>query len=108
MRFMCEKNFRQDSKVAAFEMFNGIRNEFEIFLNEVTWMDEKTRKSAMNKLKAMSGYTGYPDELMNISKIEKYYENLKIDPNNYLLSVLNLNKFHTDHFFSKLREPVQN
>ncbi|XP_055324267.1 neprilysin-2-like [Sitodiplosis mosellana] len=100
------KYFRQDSKAAALDMVNGLRKEFELLLNEVNWMDDETRKSALNKLKAMSTHIGYPDEIMDNAKIEKYYENLEIDENNYLSSVLNMNVFGTDYAFNKLRKPV--
>lgn len=100
------KYFRQDSKAAALEMVNGIRKEFELILNEVNWMDDETRKSALNKLRGMSTHIGYPDEIMDNSKIEKYYENLEINENNYLHSVLNMNVFGTDYAFNKLRKPV--
>lgn len=100
------KYFRQDSKALALEMVNGIRLEFEEILKDVNWMDEKTKKSALNKLHSMSTHIGYPDEIMDNSKIEKYYDNLKIDENNYLSSVLNMNVFGTDYAFNKLRKPV--
>ena len=87
-------------------MVNGIRKEFELLLNEVNWMDDETRESALNKLKAMSTHIGYPDEIMDNAKIEKYYENLEINENNYLQSVLNMNVFGTDYAFNKLRKPV--
>ena len=87
-------------------MVNGIRKEFELLLNEVNWMDDETRESALNKLKAMSTHIGYPDEIMDNTKIEKYYENLEINENNYLQSVLNMNVFGTDYAFNKLRKPV--
>lgn len=87
-------------------MVNGIKKEFELILNEVQWMDDETRQSALSKLKAMSTHIGYPDEIMDDSKIEKYYENLEIDENNYLSSVLNMNVFGTDYAFNKLRKPV--
>lgn len=100
------KYFRQDSKAAALEMVNGIRREFENILKEVNWMDDKTKESALEKLHSMSTHIGYPDEIMDNSKIEKYYENLTIDENNYLTSVLNMNVFGTDYAFNKLRKPV--
>lgn len=92
--------------MAALEMVNGIKKEFELILNEVNWMDEETRQSALNKLRAMSTHIGYPDEIMDNSKIQKYYETLEIDENNYLSSVLNMNVFGTDYAFNKLRQPV--
>lgn len=87
-------------------MVNGIRREYEEILKDVNWMDEKTKKAALNKLHSMSTHIGYPDEIMDNSKIEKYYENLKIDEHNYLSSVLNMNVFGTDYAFNKLRKPV--
>lgn len=87
-------------------MVNGIRREFEDILKDVNWMDDETKQSALNKLHSMSTHIGYPDEIMDNSKIEKYYDNLKIDENNYLSSVLNMNVFGTDYAFNKLRKPV--
>lgn len=100
------KFFRHDAKAIALEMVNGIRKEFEEILENVNWMDEETRKSALNKLHSMSTHIGYPDEIMDDSKIEKYYKNLKIDQDNYLASVLNMNVFGTDYAFHKLRQSV--
>lgn len=100
------KYFRQDSKAAALEMVHGIRKEFELILREVNWMDNETREAALNKLKGMSTHIGYPDEIMDDSKIEEYYDNLEIDENNYLSSVLNMNVFGTNYAFNKLRKPV--
>lgn len=100
------KYFRQDSKAAALEMVSGIRKEFELILNEVNWMDDETRDAALNKLKGMSTHIGFPDEIMDNNKIEEYYDNLEIDEDNYLTSVLNMNVFGTDYAFNKLRKPV--
>ena len=68
-------------------------------------MDEETRESALKKLKAMSAHIGYADEIMDNANIEKFYENLEIDENDYLSSVLNLNIFGTNYALSKLRKP---
>lgn len=100
------KYFREDSKAAALEMVNNIRYQFENILKEVNWMDNETRKSALNKLHSMSTHIGYPDEIMDNSKIEEYYKDLEIDPDDYLKSVLHMNVFGTDYAFNKLRKPV--
>lgn len=100
------KYFREDSKAAALEMVNNIRYQFENILKEVNWMDNETRKSALNKLHSMSTHIGYPDEIMDNAKIEEYYKDLEIDANDYLKSVLHMNVFGTDYAFNKLRKPV--
>lgn len=100
------KYFQEDSKAAALDMENRIRDQFEIILNKVDWMDEKTRQTAIGKLRAMTSDIGYADELMDNSKIEKVYENLIMDETNYLTTILSLNIFGADHSLGKLRKPV--
>lgn len=87
-------------------MVNNIKAEFENILNNVEWMDDKTRASAHTKVKAMATHIGYPDELMDDKKLEEYYQDLEIDPNKYLESVLRMSVFGTDFAFNKLRKPV--
>lgn len=86
-------------------MVNGIREEFEKILKEVSWMDEKTREAALNKLHRMTTHIGYPDEIMKDSKLEEYYKDLDIDPDNYLPSILKMSVFGTNYSFNKLRKP---
>lgn len=87
-------------------MVNNIREEFKLLLNEVHWMDNKTRESALTKANAMVTHIGYPDEIMDNKKLEEYYEDLEIDPDTYLESVLKMNIFGTNFSFNKLRKSV--
>lgn len=100
------KYFQEDSKAVAVEMVDGVRAIYELMLKEIQWMDTETRQTALNKLRKMSTLIGYSDELMDNSKIGKFYENLSVDENNYLSLVLSINVFDTDRAFGKLREPV--
>ena len=101
------KHFRQDSKRAALDMVNDIKAVFEDILRKVDWMDEITRKSAMEKVKSMTTHIGYPDELMDNKKIEEYYQNLTFSENfDYLTQILYMNEFGTTKAFRKLRLPV--
>jgi membrane metallo-endopeptidase-like protein 1 len=54
----------------------------------------------------MTSHIAYPDELLDDSKLNAFYENLEVNDNDYYTSVLNLTKFGTDYSFSKLRQPV--
>ncbi|XP_034115606.1 neprilysin-2-like [Drosophila albomicans] len=100
------KHFDENSKSSVLEMVTNIRNVFNEILDEVNWMDDKTRLEAKNKLHKMATYIGYPDELLDNEKLTKYYEKLEIDPDNYLKSNLALNIFNTNYIFNKLRLPV--
>lgn len=100
------KFFKEESKAAAVEMVNDIRHQFEIILDNVTWMDNVTKAAAKDKVKTMSTHIGYPDEMMDNRKLEEYYNGLSINPDKYLESVLHMNIFGTDYAFNKLRKAV--
>lgn len=100
------KYFKQNSKVAALEMVNSIKEEFESILKTVPWMDDKTRAAALCKVKTMVTHIGYPDELTDNSKLLEFYKDVKVDEDKYLESILGINIFGTDRAFKKLREPV--
>lgn len=87
-------------------MVNDIRQEFESILKEVSWMDETTRAAALSKAKTLSVHIGYPDELVQDDKVEEYYRNLNIVPDNLLVNQLNVNIFKTNNKLSKLRQFV--
>lgn len=100
------KYFSDESRKAAIELVENIRDEFINILTEIDWMDEETRQEAIKKAKVLTPHIGYPNELADNNKLEEYYRNLEIEPDNLLLNTLRLNVFNTDHSFSKLRKPV--
>lgn len=64
------------------------------------------RKQALDKAASMVTHIAYPDELLDVSKLEKFYGNLTVNTEYYLESVLNLTTFGTEYSFGKLRQPV--
>ena len=69
-------------------------------------MDEETKKSAMKKVETMNTHIAYPNELLDDKKLEEFFKNLEIIPDDYHQSLLNLSLFETDYSFSELRKPV--
>ncbi|KAI5641316.1 peptidase family m13 domain-containing protein [Phthorimaea operculella] len=100
------KYFNEASKDSALEMVNDIRHQFRKTLNEVDWMDEKTRKEAIEKADAMASHIAYPKEMLDNQKLTEFYEGLEMSSDQLMESVLNLTLFGTEYLFSKLREPV--
>lgn len=100
------KHFKEDSKAAALDMVNNIKKELQDILKTVPWMDKTTRKSALAKLEKMDTHIGYPDELMDDSKIINYYKSIKVDENKFLESILKINVFGYDKSYKKLHEPL--
>ena len=58
-------------------MVNLIRDEFVEMLNQLDWMDDKTRENALRKAHAIYSVVGYPDELKNDTLIDDYYNEVK-------------------------------
>lgn len=124
------KYFLKKSKAAILDVFEAIRNELEIILNNVDWMDEGTRdakdmigglriglqiilnkfdwsrNNALKTLRNMSTYIAYSDEDLDNSTIENFYEDLKINEENYFLFDLSIQKFNTDLEYKELHEPI--
>ncbi|GLH05802.1 Neprilysin-2 [Gryllus bimaculatus] len=101
-----QKYFNEDAKKNAMEMVQNIRAEFKKILQTVEWMDEETRKRALEKAEAMSVHIAYPDELLDIQKLEEFYDKLEVNQDLYMESILNLTKFGTGYSFGRLRQKV--
>ncbi|KAK9888869.1 hypothetical protein WA026_001089 [Henosepilachna vigintioctopunctata] len=100
------KYFNENARQNALEMVRDIRAEFESILRNVDWMDDETKKNAINKAKSMATHIAYPDELLDDHKLEEFYDNLELDEHNYMRSILNLTLFGTQFSFKRLRQPV--
>nr|XP_033323580.1 neprilysin-2 isoform X1 [Megalopta genalis] len=100
------KYFKEDAKKNALDMVADIREEFKEILKKVDWMDDETRKSALDKAASMSSHIAYPDELLDDKKLEDFYQKLELTTDNYLEGILNLTLFGLEYSFGKLRKPV--
>lgn len=70
------KYFNEAARKNAIEMVSDIRSEFYEILKKVEWMDEITRKNALEKAAAMTTHIAYPDELLDDKKLEDFYANV--------------------------------
>lgn len=101
------EHFRdQKIKKDVTNIFHEINSEFEKILNKNKWMDEKTKVAALRKLKSMNVNVAYPNELMNNTVLEKYYEKLSLNDTFYLESALNIDNFGKVLICSRYHEPV--
>ena len=100
------KYFDEKSKANAVEIVSEIRNQFRTTLEEVKWMDDKTKLKAKEKAEAMVEHIGYPTELHDLKKLVDLYDGLEVSPDDYFGNALNVTIFSTNYAFSKLREKV--
>lgn len=67
-------HFKGNSKDRALEMVKYIHAEFMKILDDVQWMDERTKQRARDKAMAIRSYIGYPDELLNNTEIDLFHK----------------------------------
>ncbi|KAF5280977.1 hypothetical protein FQR65_LT14901 [Abscondita terminalis] len=100
------KFFKQSSKAIVDSMVSNLHLRLLKMLKEVDWMDEITRKEALEKASAVARFVGYPSEIWNNNKLDNYYEQLK-PSKDYLEFMINIQKFDSDNKFRRIREEVQ-
>ena len=59
------------------EILRLIRKTFEDDLESSDWMDENTIDGAFEKVQAVKQIIGYPDDIKNAVKLDKYYSKVK-------------------------------
>ncbi|XP_008485960.1 neprilysin-2, partial [Diaphorina citri] len=72
------KYFKEAAKSNAVEMVQLIREEMYKILSSVDWMDEVTRRAALDKAKSMTTHIAYPEELLINAKLEEFYSGLEV------------------------------
>lgn len=58
-------------------MVSEIRDAFRRELSEITWMDEVTKRSALEKADFVLLMIGYPHWFSNVSNVDNYYKKVK-------------------------------
>ena len=70
-------------------------------------MDPLTRQRARKKLAAIKEYVGYPEEILDDSKLEDLYAGLEMSPDAYFENGVRLSVWTVDYYWKKLREKVR-
>lgn len=98
-------HFKEESKQKAAEIVNRIHQEFILTLQNATWIDETTKNYAIAKAEALGIFIGYPEWLLNDTRLEAVYDGLDMQPDNYLTNQLSMNQFESRENFKNLRIP---
>ncbi|GAB4520592.1 MAG: M13 family metallopeptidase [Haliangiales bacterium] len=90
--------FAGDSKTAADTMVSAISQAFAAELDELTWMQDRTKERAMAKLAKMRYQIGYPDTW------RKY--GFEVERDNYAANVLRAQEAEVLRQLAKVDQPV--
>ncbi|XP_057325638.1 neprilysin-2-like [Microplitis mediator] len=94
LKLLFAKNFYKNGiDMIITEMAVNIKEQLVDLINESTWMDKGTKNQGIEILGNMSFVIGFKDKNNTDDEFLKYYENLEIDTNNYLQTLINLELF---------------
>ncbi|KAM7006134.1 endothelin-converting enzyme 1 [Tautogolabrus adspersus] len=85
--------FAEDSKSIAEDMVGDIKSAFEESIKYVNWMDAETKKAAKEKADALYNMVGYPEFIMNASKLDKVYNDFEVVSEHYFQNVMQYYNF---------------
>lgn len=88
------------------EMLQTIKEEFISNLHSVKWMDDVTKKRAVQKATSIINMIGYPEWVKSIGKLDKYYDGLEIS-DNPLSNFLNARQFYHEKTMQRRGKAVQ-
>lgn len=98
--------FKSDAKAEMIEMINNIKSSFKKVIDEVSWMDQLTKSKALQKLKAMTNFIAYPEELTNEKIVTQHHSGLKIEEGDFYGNKLRISLWNRLLKHSMLREKV--
>lgn len=85
--------FAEDSKNIAENMVGEIKWAFEDSLKYVNWMDAETKKAAKEKADAIYNMVGYPEFIMNSTKLDKVFNDFEVVSDFYFQNVMQYYNF---------------
>jgi len=102
------KYFNLDAKDVADKMVENIRAEFILMLDELDWMDKKTKARARKKADQITPFVAFPQEFLDDKLINEFYEGIDLTKESYLKNILRLKKFFLENDVKDFRKPINN
>jgi len=102
------KHFPLENKNIADEMVKYIRKEFKVMLDELEWMDDKTRKEAHKKVDQMTPWIAYAKEILDNDLINEFYQGLDMSSASYMKNYFTLKRFINQYYTKEFRKPIDN
>jgi putative endopeptidase len=94
-----EKYFPPQAKARALELINNLKEALADRIKTLEWMDEPTKKAALEKLAAFQVKIGYPEKWRD-------YSTLMINRGPFVLNELRAENFEAKRELNKIGKPV--
>ncbi|XP_066526827.1 membrane metallo-endopeptidase-like 1 isoform X2 [Hoplias malabaricus] len=105
-----KKTFAGESKRMVRDLISRIQEAFVETLDELSWMDDQSKKMARDKAMAIKYQIGYPDFILEEEndKLDLEYQHLNFSEDTYFENMLQNLHAAAQKSLRKLREPVNN
>ncbi|KAJ8667496.1 hypothetical protein QAD02_009159 [Eretmocerus hayati] len=100
------RNSNENSKKSVIDLFYKVQKSFNETLEEIDWMDDKTRAAAIEKLENMQPLIAFPSEYFDDGILDTYHETMVINPDSLLRSSLSLSSATKRKVYKYLEEKV--
>jgi len=101
-----KKHFKPEEKEMADEMVENIRAEFKNMLDELTWMDPKTKERAQQKADQITPHIAYAKEILDDNLINEFYKGIDLRNDSYLKNIIRLKKFISAYYVKEFRNRI--
>ncbi|XP_054838754.1 endothelin-converting enzyme 2 [Eublepharis macularius] len=97
--------FDRHSKEIAEDMIAEIRTAFEESLDQLDWMDEKTRQAAKEKADSIYDMIGFPEFILDDKELDDVYDGYDVSEDSFFQNMLNFYNFSARFMADQLRKP---
>ncbi|XP_072385785.1 endothelin-converting enzyme 1 isoform X1 [Diabrotica undecimpunctata] len=99
-----DTNFANTTKPKVERMIQGLKDSFINSVNQITWMDSKTKKVTVEKSKETISFIGYPDWLYQEGELDRYYSDVIINEDTYLENMVSVILSESTRLLKSLRK----
>ncbi|XP_057304506.1 endothelin-converting enzyme homolog [Hydractinia symbiolongicarpus] len=105
-RSFVEEVYDRTAKTMSTEMIQAIKGVFTDNLEQMDWMDAKTKKYARKKAEKILENIGYPDFILNSTALEQEYIGLEVEKGQHFDNYMTRRKYKNFKNYKKRGKPV--
>ncbi|KAK7580187.1 hypothetical protein V9T40_000816 [Parthenolecanium corni] len=72
------------------KMFKNIKKSYEKSIRETRWLDQQSKEQTLKKIRSMKIQIGFDNSMLKSETIDREYEQINIQPDNYFKSLATL------------------
>ncbi|PSN50301.1 hypothetical protein C0J52_02851 [Blattella germanica] len=84
------------------EVFNNVRKAFMSIVKTSEWLDSNTKNMMTEKVEAIQIMTSYSKWKIDRKNVEQYYQQLKLEDGQFLLSAVNISKWKMQKYLTSV------